>query len=240
MTLQQEFNFCFPLRELANDRVKLTPFQANRHAAKFFAVASQHPELYAYGASGPYDSEAHYVSAFLKGTSLKDPGMATFAVIDKTRPPSAEDDEGELAGTMSYMASSAAWLGTEIGHVLILPPYQRTHVATNAVGLMMQYALEPEAKGGLGLRRVQWRAHAKNAASIRLAERMGFRKEGIMLWHVRFEKGRLRFKVGNDKPLPPGSDPDDLWRDTIVLSHCWDTWEDGGRAVVEAAMNRTG
>lgn len=189
--------------------------------------------------SGPYTSAEHYVTEFLEGTSLPDKAWATLAVIDKTRPPSVEDDEGELAGTMSYMRSSATTLSTEIGFVVVLPAFQRTHVTTNAVGLMLQYALASPAEGGLGLRRVQWRAHASNAGSIKVAERMGFASEGISRWDVFFPKGRLTGKVGNGKPLPPGSDPDDLWRDSITLSHCWDDWASGGREKVEAAMSRT-
>jgi RimJ/RimL family protein N-acetyltransferase len=216
-----------------------SPCQASKHAAKLFEGLSSNPELFCHMPSGPYTSVEHYVTEFLEGTSLPDPGWATLAVIDKTRPASAEDPEGELAGTMSYMRSSAKTLCTEIGFVVVLPKFQRTHVATNAVGLMMQYALSSPAEGGLGLRRVQWRAHSLNAGSIKVAERMGFAKEGITRWDVLFSKGRLNGKVGNGKPLPPGSDPDDLWRDSITLSHCWDDWASGGREKVEAAMNRS-
>lgn len=197
------------------------------------------PSLYGYMPSGPYTSAEHYTTEFLNTRSLPDPGFATLAVIDKTRPPSSEDPEGELAGTMSYMRSSVETGSTEIGFVLIMPAYQRTHVASNAVGLMMQYALDAPAQGGLGLKRVQWRAHQQNAGSVKLAERLGFKHEGLTRWDVFFEKGRLNHKVGNGKPLPPGSHPDDLWRDTVTLSHCWDDWAEGGREKVEAVMNRT-
>jgi RimJ/RimL family protein N-acetyltransferase len=213
--------------------------QAGKHADALVKATLPAPQLYAHMPSGPYTSADHFTSEFLDGRSHPDPGFATLAVIDKTKPPSPEDPEGQLAGTMSYMRSSADTGCTEIGWVLILPEYQRTHVATNAVGLMMQYALDAPEEGGLGLKRVQWRAHAANAGSIKVAERMGFKLEGITRWDVFLPKGRLHGKVGNGKPLPPGSHPDDLWRDSVTLSHCWDDWRDGGREKVGAAMSRT-
>lgn len=79
--------------------------------------------------------------------SLSNPAHYVFAVIDKTRPPSPED-EGELAGTISYINTSKVNLSSEIGVVIILPEYQRTHVTTNAVGLLLQYAFAPPVEGG--------------------------------------------------------------------------------------------
>ncbi|TDZ18370.1 hypothetical protein Cob_v008539 [Colletotrichum orbiculare MAFF 240422] len=108
-------NFCFPLEEVANDRVKLTPFRADRHAAKYIESTSGHPELYAHTVSGPYKDVEDFVKTFVEGESQADPGMFTFAIIDKTRPASAEDDEGELAGRISFANTSKAHLCTEVG-----------------------------------------------------------------------------------------------------------------------------
>ena len=74
-------------------------------------------------------------------------------------------------------------LSTEIGWVVIFPQFQRTHVTTNAVGLLLHYCLDapspspgPDAIGigisGLGLRRVQWQADERNVPSIRAATRL--------------------------------------------------------------------
>ncbi|CRK32675.1 hypothetical protein BN1723_016304, partial [Verticillium longisporum] len=103
---------------------------------------------------------------------------------------------------------------------------------------MVRYALDGPEEGGLGLKRVEWRAHAKNAGSVKLATRLGFKIEGITRWHMLFKKGVLRGKAGNDGGVPPGGDPEDLWRDTITLSHCWDDWVKGGREQVQAAIDR--
>lgn len=127
---------------------------------------------------------------------------------------------------------------TEIGLVVVLPAYQRTHVASNAVGLMMQYALNSPGEGGLGLRRVVWHTSSMNGASQRVAEKFGFKKEGVFRWHMFFEKGRRFGKVGNGRGLPPGSDVDDLWRDTVVYAFCWDGWDESARGVVKGLMDR--
>lgn len=226
--------FPFPIREISNTRIKLVPFNPEKHINTFFNLSSPNPEIYSHMPPGPFTSAASLSSEFTSDTpnsilSFSNPESFAFAIIDKTRPASAEDPEGELAGTLSYIRTSPVHLCTEIGFIVILPPYQHTHVAKNAVGLACRYALEPVEKGGLGLRRVDWRASTSNRASVGLAERMGFRMNGVIPWHVRFVKGRLKGKIGNGRPLPPGSDPEDVWRDSALLSISWEEWENGVR-----------
>jgi RimJ/RimL family protein N-acetyltransferase len=83
-------------------------------------------------------------------------------------------------GTIAYCNSSQALSTVEVGFIIILPPYQRTHVSSHAIGLMMKYALDMPKDGGLGVRRVQWQAHGNNAPSIKAGKRMGFKLEGII------------------------------------------------------------
>jgi RimJ/RimL family protein N-acetyltransferase len=204
--------------------------------------------------AGPYSSAAEFVTSFLEGTVDANPTITTFAIIDKTQAPAPSpadsssdpksacrvEEEGELAGMVSYMNASVANRAVEIGYLVVLPRFQRTHVTTNAVGLLVSYALNrPDAGSpGLGLRRVVWQTSVANVASIVVAERMGFVREGVLKWDRLFAKGRLKHKEGNGRPLPEGSDEDDVWRDTVVLGLCWDTWAEGGRSKVEAAMAR--
>lgn len=75
--------------------------------------------------------------------------------------------------------------------VIVFPAYQRTFVATNAVGLLLQYGLDAPSQGGLGLRRVQWQAAADNEASIRLAKRMLMTFEGIARWERTIDPGKM-------------------------------------------------
>lgn len=189
--------------------------------------------------TGPFQSVQDFNTNFLETLVHHNPGMVSFAIIDKTKPPSAADEEGELAGMMSYINSSSVHLCTEIGYIIIFPQFQRTHVNSNAVGLLLQYALQVPSQGGLGLRRVQWQCSSVNAPSIRAAERLGFKKEGIMKWHRVFPGGKHKAKVHNGREMPRGSlDEEDYARDTVVLAHCWDDWEQGGRENIQAIMNR--
>lgn len=163
-----------------------------------------------------------------------------YAVIDKTRPSSSptNDPSGALAGTIAYLESSAEHLVTEIGFVITLPPFQRTHVTSNAVGLLLQYALEPPEHGGLGLRRVQWCANSVNTASRKVAERMGFVFEGVIRWDKVFKDGMNRGKVGNGRGVPPGAEEGDIGRDTVLYGISWEEWGSGGREKVRRIMEK--
>ncbi|EKV13168.1 Acetyltransferase [Penicillium digitatum] len=235
--------FPFRVGEISNKRVKLIPFNPDQHCEAFFRISSLDPEIYQHLPILPPASAIELKSRFHSNStsdilSFSNPESFAFAIIDKTRPPSAEDPEGELAGTVSFIRTSPTNLCTEIGFIVILPPYQRTHVATNAVGLALQLAFKFPENGGLGLRRVHWSASTMNLASARLAQRMGFEKIGIIPWHMRFVKGKINGKVGHGRELPPGGDPEDLWRDTLSLGLAWDQWENGARERAAKAMER--
>ena len=169
----------------------------------------------------------------------KNAGWTVFAIFDKTKQNANlnEDDTQVFAGLIGYINSSPANLATEIGLVMILPPFQRTHIASNAAGLLLEYALNlpSESPSGLGLRRVVWQANTLNTASVRLAERMGFRLEGISRWQRALPPSKK--EVGR---IPREGDPRRDWvgRDTTILAFCWDDWEDGGREKVNMVMQR--
>lgn len=135
-------------------------------------------------------------------------------------------------------------LSFEVGHLTILPAFQRTHVSSNAVGLLLHWALDlpstganhTSVSGGLGLRRVCWSANTQNTRSIALAERLGLKLEAIMRWErvlpaerVAFAKKELR--EGDPRRESPG-------RDTARLAICWDDWVNGGRVRVDKVMQR--
>lgn len=172
--------------------------------------------------------------------------MILYAILNKTRshptvndgtdaPPSSAD----FAGTIGYLHGSPTNLSIEVGFIIVLPPFQRTHVTTNAVGLLLRYALDlPTASPpGLGLRRVQWQASERNQASIRVAERMGFKREARLRWDRVFIGGRG--KVGNGEDIREGDPkPGTLGRHTVLLAICWDDWENGWREQVTRLMDR--
>jgi len=187
---------------------------------------------------GPFATEDEFVCSFIEGITNSHNEMVTFAILDKTHSPSPEDAEGALAGMVSYMCTSTVHHSTEMGYLIVLPQFQRTHVTTNAVGLMLQNAFSPLGQGGMGLKRVVWQASSVNLASIRTAERLGFRLEGILRWNRLNRDGKMRFKVGNGQVPPQDMAPNDVWRDTAVLSLCWEDWATTAQARVESEMRR--
>ncbi|CAN8096785.1 unnamed protein product [Discula destructiva] len=234
--------FYFPLEmPIANDRVKLVAFDAELHSTAFVGQSSPHPELFHHMPGGYFESVEELRSLILEPGSIlsnSNPGGYLFAIIDLTREPSAEDDGGQLAGMIAYINTSEVNRSTEIGAVVVLPKFQRTHVTTNAVGLLMQRAYASPKNGGLGLARTEWKCNAANLASVKVAERLGYQKVGMIPYHMNFPLGKRTGKVGNGKPLPPGSHPDDLWRDTLYYSLSWDLWDAEARSMVEKAMTR--
>ena len=74
----------------------------------------------------------------------------------------------------------------EIGHIWIGPRLQNTTAATEALYLLIDYALTD-----LGYRRMEWKCNALNAASRKAAVRLGFYFEGIFYQHM-ISRGRNR------------------------------------------------
>jgi RimJ/RimL family protein N-acetyltransferase len=70
----------------------------------------------------------------------------------------------------------------EIGHIWFGPELQCTTGATEALYLMIKYAMDD-----LGYRRMEWRCNALNQKSRDAARRLGFRHEGIFYNHLIFK-----------------------------------------------------
>ena len=248
-----DFNFCFPIRDLESDRLKLTPFivstsvcqggdnqrtQPSKHAEGFIALE---PPSYQYLPFGPFNSVEDFMANLYDVRIHPNRGQTLFAVYDKTQVsgetgPGGSPD-GALAGVMGYTNTSEAHLTTEIGFVLTFPRFQRTHVTSHAIGLLLHYALDLPSAGGLGLRRVEWRASPLNQASIRAAERMGFKRDGYFRWNWVLPEGK---DMGNGLQRRDG-DPRmrNVGRDSVIMGICWDDWEDSVKAQVDAVMART-
>ncbi|KAI0922350.1 hypothetical protein AcV7_005903 [Taiwanofungus camphoratus] len=233
-----DINFAFPvhLESLETARVRLTPFIPAVHAAAYWEhVAPHNLALFRYYPW--FHTSLPEVLAYVE-TVRANPEYILFAVIDKTRPdPARPELGGSFAGVMGLMAASPVQLRAEVAFVLIFKAFQRTHVASNAVGVLMRYCLElPSASPpGLGLRRVQWCAHPGNAASIRLATRMGLKQEALLQWlwvlpEALSEEGR---KPREGDPHAPRAG-----RDSVMLAIYWEDWEAGGREHVQAVIDR--
>ncbi|KAF8074496.1 acyl-CoA N-acyltransferase [Lyophyllum atratum] len=235
-TLEEyDVNFCFPVKDLENERLKLTPFLPAKHLKEFFAIPSPSYDNFPWG---PYLTPEEFNSTLVENRIHPNPACVLFAVYDKTKAQETGDVDGALAGVIGFADASADNLHAEIAFVLISPRFQRTHVTSNAIGLLLHYALDLPSEGGLGLRRVVWKASPLNAPSLKAAERMGFSKEGVLRWHWVLPEGK---ETGGNGRERRAGDPrrDAQGRDSVVLSLCWDDWESSGRARVDAAMART-
>ena len=192
------------------------------------------PDLFKYVSFPVIDTEADFMREVYDNISAS-PGDCLCAIFDKIAAPGKEDTYSNYAGVISLFATNPVNAVTEMG-VLIFPAFQRTHIATNAIGLLLLWTLDSPSAGGLGLRRVEWQTHAENAASWRAALRMGFEFEGIARWQRIFPRGTVALPVealekrNGTKGEIPG-------RHTAVFSIVWDEWDDK-RPKVVALMER--
>ncbi|KAJ7136824.1 acyl-CoA N-acyltransferase [Mycena epipterygia] len=233
-------NFCFPVPpELRSERVRLTPFDPTTHAELFFAAVCAHPDIFTYLSWGPFTSAPDVVTSFVDVRIHPDPGTVLFAVWDISAAGEANSDSeawgGAFAGVIGLLDTSPEDLRTEIGFVVTLPRFRRTHVTSHAIGILLHWALDADA---LGLRRVGWHANAHNEKSIRAAERMGFRREGVVRWDCVLPV-RKQGAPGNGVHVRAGdARADCIGVDSQTLGLCWDEWEGGVREMADAAMAR--
>ncbi|KDN42753.1 hypothetical protein RSAG8_06507, partial [Rhizoctonia solani AG-8 WAC10335] len=228
-----DLNFRFPVRELESDRLKLVPFVPSVHGQAFFEGMKPHPELVEYLPWNPFNT-LHEFEIHFERLIRSDPTWCVFAALDKSKlGPDQVETAHALVGTIGYLRASPELASVEIGYVIILPAYQRTFASTHAIGLLLDYALKKPSDGGLGLRRAQWHAHADNAASIRAAQRMGLKLEGILRWE-------RTVPINKDNGIK-ARDDDVLHlrgRHSAMLAMCWDDWAEEGREHVRKMMAR--
>ncbi|CAE6513793.1 unnamed protein product [Rhizoctonia solani] len=195
--------------------------------------AAPHPELVQYLPWNPFNT-LHEFEIHFEERIRSDPSWCVYAALDKSKlVPDQVETAHALAGTIGYLRASPELSSVEIGYVIVLPSYQRTFVSTHAIGLLLDYALQQPSDGGLGLRRVQWQAHADNMASVRAAQRMGMKMEGILRWE-------RTIPIDKDNGIKPRDD-DVLQlkgRHSAMLAMCWDDWENQGREHVQKLMAR--
>jgi RimJ/RimL family protein N-acetyltransferase len=83
----------------------------------------------------------------------------------------------------SYLDTHPDHNKIEIGHIWIIPSFQRTYANTETNFLLLQYAFE-----SLQCIRVTWKCHAKNVRSRKAAERLGYKYEGTLRNHYLIKK----------------------------------------------------
>lgn len=229
-----DINFTFPLLDtLESDRVKLVPFVPRVHANLYWDAVGCDLNIFRFCPS-LFPTLSHFLT-ITEAKVRQDPGNVLFSMIDKTKAdPAHPEFGGSFAGVIAILDATPANLKCEIGFVIVFPAFQKTHVSSNAVGILANYCFQSptDSPPGLGMRRVQWYAHPHNGPSIRLAEKIGMKVEGT-----------IRYTWILSPPLDsegcdgPEHDPR-RGRHSVLLAACWDDWEGGARELVRALIDR--
>ncbi|GJE99953.1 GNAT family N-acetyltransferase [Phanerochaete sordida] len=217
-------NFHFAVKELESERVKLVPYHPEMNGRAFYEASLPYPEIYKWVPFGPFSASDSFLE-YIERRIRRDPAITLYVVYNKS-----QESGDEIAGAIGLLNTDPTNLCTEIGFVFTLPPFQRSHVTTNAVGLLLAWCLDD-----LKLRRVQWQANARNEKSIAAAQKLGFTFEGVVRWQriLPPEKHETGAKPREDDPKP-----EYYGRNTALLSICWDEWESGVKEKVFQRMNR--
>ncbi|GAA5854591.1 hypothetical protein JCM9279_005702 [Rhodotorula babjevae] len=251
---EYDLNFCYDLPSeavLQSQGVRLVPLIPSLHGRRLHQLYTNNPEGFYYLPYGPFPSYPAFLT-FLE-ERRREPGTLLFAVhdlalnFDDAREGNEEQlREKRIAGIVGVLKSTPANRMTEIGHLHIPTPFQRTHVLTHSIALLLRWLLTPPSSAspssppGLGLRRVQWFANALNVPSIRAAQRLGLSLEAA---HMAWDRVTVPGKEGVALPdFVQGA-----WREeeeqigrgrhSAVLAIGWDDWsEKGGRERVDELL----
>jgi RimJ/RimL family protein N-acetyltransferase len=160
---------------LEGRQVRLEPLDADAHAADLFAAFTGHDALWDYMPYGPFASASAYHRWAKEMAGKADPCFLAIRARDT----------GHALGVASFLRVTPQAGSIEVGHICLSPALQRSHAATEAMFLMMEWAFDA------GYRRYEWKCNALNIPSRRAAERLGFSFEGVFRNHM-VVKGRNR------------------------------------------------
>ena len=157
---------------LVGRHIRLEPLDPACHARALFQASHGSDvarRVWDYLPAGPWPDEAGFLT-WLRGMA------ASFDRVAYVLCPVAT---GVAAGMASYLDIHPLDGVIEIGGIWFTPDLQRTRAATEALYLMLAYAMDD-----LGYRRMQWRCNALNTKSRAAAHRLGFRFEGVFHNHM--------------------------------------------------------
>ncbi|WP_043309684.1 GNAT family N-acetyltransferase [Pseudomonas sp. ML96] len=160
----------FPPHAVLQGRfIRLEALDASRHGDDLWAaLQGPDPALWDYLPYGPFTERATFDAWLAANADSHDPQF--YAVIDS---------HGHSLGLLSYLRIAPKDGCIEIGHIAFGAAMQRTPGATEAVFLLARHAFDD-----LGYRRFEWKCNARNARSMRAAERFGFSYEGLFRQHM--------------------------------------------------------
>jgi RimJ/RimL family protein N-acetyltransferase len=164
--------------ELHDDGITLRPWRLEDAAA--VEVACRDPEIPRWipWVPSPYTREhaEAYVQACLEAGDERLP----LAVADA--------ETGEVLGSIDLQLNSHRYRG-HVGYWVAAPARGRG-VCTRALRVLSSWALDE-----LELQRMELITDPENLASQRVAEKVGYRREGVLRAHLRHSDGRVRDSV---------------------------------------------
>jgi RimJ/RimL family protein N-acetyltransferase len=204
--------------------VELIPQDASKHAEDLFNAGHSNGRalrIWDYLAYGPWvDLDAY------KAT-MRDQSSAFDTIFFAVRPL----DSNHFQGQTSFLDINPQMGVIEVGHIWFGPKLQQTRAATEALYLMIKYAMDE-----LGYRRMHWRCNSLNEKSRRAARRLGFRFEGVFYNHMIFK--------GKNRDTAWYSILDDEWPEVRGILESWladDNFENGitKTSLFDSMQNRT-
>ena len=210
---------------LEGQSVRLEPMDPAVHAEDLYEVSHTTEEgraIWTYLPEGPWPDRAAYIE------NLRANAGDLSRIFYAIRPL----PDGPASGQASFMDIRAGEGVIEIGYIWFAPSLQRTRAATEALYLMLDYAMTD-----LGYRRMQWRCNSLNERSRIAAHRLGFRFEGIFHNHMIYK--------GLNRDTAWYSILDDEWPEVKSIIEEWldaENFDAGGvsRQSLGEAMARRG
>jgi RimJ/RimL family protein N-acetyltransferase len=155
-----------PARQpLQGTSARLEPIDPARHAGELYAAShgvAGGEALWRFLGYGPWADAGAFQVWLRDCAAVHDPLF--FAI--------REHGSGAACGMASYLNIVPKNGSIEIGHIWLAPALQRTRAATEALFLLMRYAMDDLATGG-------WSGSARPRGLAQRARRLGFRFEGI-------------------------------------------------------------
>lgn len=181
--------------------VSLEPQNADTHAAGLYEAGhstKQGLRIWDYLTYGPWSDIESYKATLRAQSSSFDPVF--YSIISS--------ETGKACGQASFLDINAQNGVIEIGHIWFGPELQQTPGGTEALYLMLCYAMDD-----LKYRRMQWRCNSLNEKSRQAARRLGFRFEGIFYNHLIFK--------GKNRDTTWYSILDDEWPEVRAVIAAW-------------------
>jgi RimJ/RimL family protein N-acetyltransferase len=153
-----------PSRSLAEGEIRLEPIDA-RFVPDFEQLASD-PDVVRF-TRVPVAPDKGFAEAWVGRyvSGWDDGSRAGFAIVSKT---------GEFLGLAAVVDLDLTGRQGELGYI-VAPSARGRGIAGRALRLLTSWALGP-----LGLERVELRISTDNEPSVRVAERLGFVREGVL------------------------------------------------------------